>query len=350
MSGEKTKYLFELEVSFVGAKTAQVAFIKRQPILDSIRSVASQLQVIELGNGTPFEMLHSYIHASFSPLFHSYVVKTQRMDGRDVGDKKQGIPAVKKKMQELEQALLQCQQSLEIPEVRLEIDRDVKTVALRCKDKGTKLSVEDFGDKITDSEFLNVIQAGVNRWIREIQRVTKHQRDASSGQAIQEINFHLGHESALLDVAEQLKNPEIDITLQILKQAKRFHATMGLDTASQNLQKAIGKVQNYNQLMRDFPIGPLMSAAEVSGLIEAVKTIFKHMSMLKTKNLSYPVERALQLVEAISRDLSDVLTKMLSTKRLMQLPFDTFEQAYDCFCLAFIKWMYLIMYAVFTQL
>ena len=55
--------------------------------------------MIELGNGTPFETLHSYIHASFAPLFHSYVVKTQRMDGRDVGEKKQGIPAVKKKMQ-----------------------------------------------------------------------------------------------------------------------------------------------------------------------------------------------------------------------------------------------------------
>lgn len=124
----------------------------------------------------------------------------------------------------------------------------------------------------------------MNRWIREIQRVTKHQRDPSTGPAIQEINFHLGllpasrycvynrlfefsplagHESALLDVAEQLKQPEIEITLQILKQAKRFHATMGLDTAQQNLAKAIGRVQNYNQLMRDYPIAQLLGAAEV---------------------------------------------------------------------------------------
>lgn len=50
-----------------------------------------------------------------------------------MSDKKQGIPAVKKKMQELEQSLLQCQQSLEIPEVHLEVDPQVKRIALAAK-------------------------------------------------------------------------------------------------------------------------------------------------------------------------------------------------------------------------
>jgi len=40
-------------------------------------------------------------------------------------------------------------------QVTLEIDREMKAVALKCKDKGTKLSVEDFGERATDSEFLN---------------------------------------------------------------------------------------------------------------------------------------------------------------------------------------------------
>ena len=91
-------------------------------------------------------------------------------------------------MQELEQSLLQCQQSLEIPEVHLEFDAKVKRVFL----DNSKATVEDFSEYINDSEFLNNIQAGVNIWIREIQRVTKHQRDASSGPANQEIMFHIG--------------------------------------------------------------------------------------------------------------------------------------------------------------
>ena len=40
------KYAFELEVAFTGTRTPQVAFIKRQTgALDSVRSVAAQLQV-----------------------------------------------------------------------------------------------------------------------------------------------------------------------------------------------------------------------------------------------------------------------------------------------------------------
>ena len=135
----------------------------------------------------------------------------------------------------------------------------------------------------------------------------------------------LGHEDALLHVVEQLKQPEIDVTLSLLKQAKRFHATMGLDTAQQNLQKAVTKVQNYNQLMREFPINDLLSASEVQAINAALKAIFKHMTVLKTKNLMYPVDRVLKLVEAISRDVADVLVGMLSKKRLMQLPYETFN-------------------------
>ena len=74
-------------------------------------------------------------------------------------------------------------------------------------------------------------------------------------------------------MAEQLKQPEIEITSQILKQAKRFHATMGLDTASQILQKEIKRVQNYNELMREFPMNELLGATEVAVMIQAVRAV-----------------------------------------------------------------------------
>jgi len=45
-ANEPAQYAFELEVAFVGPKTSQVAFIKRQGKLDSYNSVASQMQVL----------------------------------------------------------------------------------------------------------------------------------------------------------------------------------------------------------------------------------------------------------------------------------------------------------------
>lgn len=42
---------------------------------------------------------------------------------------------------------------------------------VRAADEGRKPRVADFGDKVEDSTFLNQLQNGVNRWIKEIQKV-----------------------------------------------------------------------------------------------------------------------------------------------------------------------------------
>ena len=41
----------------------------------------------------------------------------------------------------------------------------------RCADENRKPRVADFGDRVEDSSFLNQLQNGVNRWIKEIQKV-----------------------------------------------------------------------------------------------------------------------------------------------------------------------------------
>lgn len=79
---------------------------------------------------------------------------------------------------------------------------------------------------VSDPAFLNKLQADVNSWIKEIQAVTKLSRDVSSGTASQEINFWLSMESALESIEAQLKGDEVTLTMDVLKHAKRFHATV----------------------------------------------------------------------------------------------------------------------------
>ena len=62
---------------------------------------------------------------------------------------------------------------------------------------------------MNDSSFLNQLQSGVNGWIREIQKVTKLNRDPSSGSASQEINFWLTMEQALGKIDDQLKGDAV---------------------------------------------------------------------------------------------------------------------------------------------
>jgi dynein heavy chain 1 len=79
---------------------------------------------------------------------------------------------------------------------------------------------------LTNVTFLNRLQSDVNTWIKEIQKVTKLSRDVSAGTASQEINFWLSMERALEGIEAQLAGDEVNLVLDVLKSAKRFHATI----------------------------------------------------------------------------------------------------------------------------
>lgn len=80
------------------------------------------------------------------------------------------------------------------------------------------------------------------------------------------------------------------------------------------LKQALATVNDYNPLMKDFPINDLLSATELDRIRTAEQLIFNHLR--KIRNTKYPMQRALRLVEAISRDLSAQLLKVKIIKIL----------------------------------
>lgn len=162
---------------------ASLACIKRGTVIEADKSIHSQLRLINFSDGSPYETLHAFISKSLAPYFKSYVKESGRAD-RD-GDKM--APSVEKKLAELEMGLLHLQQNIDIPEITLTAHNSVNAVIRKCADENRKAKVADFGDKVEDSSFLNQLQNGVNRWIKEIKKVTKLDRDPSSGTALQVI-------------------------------------------------------------------------------------------------------------------------------------------------------------------
>ena len=77
-------------------------------------------------------------------------------------------------------------------------------------------------------------------------------------------------------------------------------------------------------LLKDFPINDLLSATEMDRIRTAVQGIFNHLRM--NRNTKNPIQRALRLVESISRDVSSQLLKVLGTRRLMYIPYEEFEK------------------------
>lgn len=160
-----------------------MACIKRGAVVEADKSIHSQLHLINFSDGSPYETLHAFISKSLAPYFKSYIKESGRAD-RD-GDKM--APSVEKKLAELEMGLLHLQQNIDIPEITLTAHPTVNAVIRKCLDENRKAKVGDFGDKVEDSTFLNQLQQGVNRWIKEIKKVTKLDRDPSSGTALQVI-------------------------------------------------------------------------------------------------------------------------------------------------------------------
>ncbi|XP_061071720.1 cytoplasmic dynein 1 heavy chain 1 isoform X1 [Conger conger] len=320
--GEEEKECISYNISIdihYGLKSNSLAFIKRTVVIDADKPISTQVRVLTLSEDSPYETLHSFISNAVAPFFKSYIRESGKAD-RD-GDKM--APSVEKKIAELEMGLLHLQQNIEIPEISLPINPIITNIAKQCYERGEKPKVTDFGDKVEDPTFLNQLQSGVNRWIREIQKVTKLDRDPASGTALQEISFWLNLERALNRIQEKRESPEVLLTLDILKHGKRFHATVSFDTDT-GLKQAVETVNDYNPLMKDFPLNDLLSATELDKIRQALVAIFTHLR--KIRNTKYPIQRALRLVEAISRDLSAQLLKVLGTRKLMHVAYEEFEK------------------------
>ncbi|KAJ1937285.1 dynein heavy chain, partial [Linderina pennispora] len=127
-------------------------------------------------------------------------------------------------------------------------------------------------------------------------------------------------------IEEQLQSDEIVLAMDILKAAKRFHATVSFRTDT-GLKEAAERVTRYNVLMKDFPINELLSATDVGRISAAIEQIFAHINK-KLKLTPYPVRRALPLVEAVSRDFNEQLVKVLGHVRLMHMDYAGFERLF----------------------
>ena len=91
-------------------------------------------------------------------------------------------------------------------------------------------------------------------------------RDTESGTATQEINFWLSMESALEGIEEQLRSDGVQLTLEILKHAKRFHATVSF-IADTGLKEATDKGEIPSRPASS-PLGPFADAGVNSAKIQ----------------------------------------------------------------------------------
>ncbi|TDH68981.1 hypothetical protein CCR75_000940 [Bremia lactucae] len=330
-----------------------VCFIKRfSAPLAKDQTLNHQLQVMTLGLGTSVDtrtdsaissgdnteeedenrgnllsVVYNYVHQSFTPLVNEYSkVHMPQGDMTNSSESTRGLPAIRRRMKELELALLQYQQNIEIPEVNLIFHPVIQQAADLVRTKGVLIDVEALGleNYINDVTFVNTIQGSVVKWIKEIQKVTRLVNEPLPGTAMQEINFWCDLNRALLAVQEKLKSPEVEITLAVLQRAKRYLATVSFST-DHGLGPALQHVSSVMILMKDFPMNSILSATDMSQLYQGVTLVFTHLKKIRVAD-SYNLPRLLHLVEVVSSDLSQQVISLLRVYSLIEMPFNQFEQ------------------------
>ncbi|KAK4192422.1 putative dynein heavy chain [Podospora australis] len=337
-------YTLSSDLSSTPTTVGFLVLLKRPQPLDPNVPLTSQIQMLNLPGpaymsaaggeqptSSPFEILQLYLHNGLAPYFDASTKSQQQAAnsgrGRADADAKTGIPVTKKRWTELELSLSHLQQNVEIPEVSLPFHPIVQGALdlANAKGDGAKPTLDMIPAQfLQDSTFLNNLQATVNSWIKSIQVITKMTRDPNTGPANQEINFWLSMESALEGIESQLRSEGVMLTLEILKHAKRFQATVSF-TADTGLKEAMEKVQKYNQLMRDFPLDELLSATSLLKVEDSIGQIFAHLNK-KLRICPYPIRRALPLVEAISADLDEALHRLLPGLELVKLDYPDFNR------------------------
>lgn len=336
---EKSQPILKLNtrLSAIANVKSILALIKQPGQISMSSPISSQIHPVTLppstvfnGGNSPYEVLHSVMHFTVAPYFDAFCRST--MDSTSSGGQKTlsategAIPATRKKINDLETSFLHLSHSVDIPELVLTLPPVIET-ALEALPQGNEPTASLISAKyLNDLGFINSLQAAVNSWIKSIQGVTRMAQGPVASTANQEINFWISMESALQEVDKQLKSPGIVLTLDVLRSAKRFHATVSF-LSDTGLKEATEQVQKYNQLMRDFPLEKLQNATSLEDAEEAVDEVFAHLNK-RLRVVPYPIWRALVLVENISKDLNTVLVSLLSKEPLMQTNYSSFRAVY----------------------
>ncbi|KAG7698115.1 hypothetical protein KL930_001777 [Ogataea haglerorum] len=262
-----------------------------------------------------FEYLESLLQFGIAPYFS---VLTSSATS-------QSVASTQKKISELTLSFQHLQQTIQIPNLAATAHPAILR-AVRENQHLAAFSIDILDEHTkTDSKILNEMQSIANDWMKQVQNVAQLSHEPSDGPTLAEVNFWASKEAALLSIQEQLRSPEIQLTLDVLRSAKRYHATVTFSDTG--IKDALNVAAKHNQLLKDLPINDLLSAQSLDKIGEAVSAVFEHLRKLRVT--MYPIQRAIKLCQSIVEDIVHKISSVLHDAKVMELTYAAFKLISD---------------------
>ena len=330
-SGEANKWKLAGDPRNVDTTTNSViALVKSntdQQLDDSI-SVSKQTAVTVMPAGSPFDPFLRMLQSTFEPLM-SASVESKPSERREKGQI----------MQSVEELLINLsdQSAMKIP--RVDLDKYVhEAVKVKCKQFNElppaqltdKIAVDcQIGaDKTWDGEFIAAVYRQFQQCVKDIKSVVEMENKRKTSvlaNAREEVKFWIDLKDSLDDLKRQLNCKGWLVQLDILKRSSRIfiQGVTGLEHDS-GLHNSMKAVKEHAALLSEFPLGQLHQAHSIDQLQNAVGTLFEYLNKHLKTQMTFPIPRIMNLVDAVTRDFNKQLLKILSTG-LLDMDFEVFS-------------------------
>lgn len=237
------------------------------------------------------------------------------------------------KLRQLDVALQQTSRSTRLPHVVLTVPRVLEEAVANNAAAAEKKDWDTLGlaEKLQDDAFLNDLTATVTEWIVQIRKVTVlpkstpflETEDASA--AAEEVAFWTQLQTELAHIQEQLNSPAVELTTALLREAKRFVATLALENNT-GLEQAVAYTSDVTNFLEGFPLQDLQAASDLDQVAKAVGAIFDHLPKVRQSRY-YSLERSIQMLQAVTAVTSDRLDQILreSFSNLLLMDYKEYE-------------------------